>query len=102
MACIISSFVSLVDVKDRERKYLSAECQLIAQSRHIILQQVDQTLEERVVLTLHVCVPDDTTHTLNQLLHGDTPQLTHISTYVHLHDLNTVCPHVWNWKWNVK
>lgn len=39
---------------------LSAECQLIAQSWHIILQQVHQTLEKGVVLTLHVCVPGNT------------------------------------------
>lgn len=39
------------------KQYLSAECQLIAQCGHIVLQQVDQTLEERIILTLHVSVP---------------------------------------------
>lgn len=37
--------------------YLCAECQLVAQSGHIILQQVDQTLEEGIVFAFHVCIP---------------------------------------------
>lgn len=37
--------------------YLCAECQLVAKIRHIILQQVNKTLEEGIVLTFHVCVP---------------------------------------------
>lgn len=39
---------------------LCAECQLVAQRWHIILQQVHQALEEWVVLALHVRVPGKT------------------------------------------
>lgn len=48
---------------------LCAECQLIAQCGHIILQQVHQALEERVVLTLHVSVPENTTEKHTNDLH---------------------------------
>lgn len=48
----------------KELKYntnLCAECQLIAQSGYIVLQQIHQALEEGVVLTLHVCIPGNIT-----------------------------------------
>lgn len=41
---------------DSNSLYLCAECQLIAQSRHVILQQVNKTLKEGIVLTFHVCI----------------------------------------------
>ena len=39
--------------------HLSAERKLIAQGGDVVLQQVHQALEEGVVLTLHVRVPED-------------------------------------------
>lgn len=39
---------------------LCAERQFIAQCGDVVLQQVHQTLEERVVLALHVRVPVET------------------------------------------
>lgn len=42
--------------QNKKKTNLSAKSQLIAQRGHIILQQVYQTLEEWVILTLHVCV----------------------------------------------
>lgn len=46
--------------KKKRKTNLSAKSQLIAQCGHVILQQVYQTLEEWVILTLHVCVPGTT------------------------------------------
>lgn len=44
-------------MQNKTKTNLSAKSQLIAQCGHVILQQVYQTLEEWVILTLHVCVP---------------------------------------------
>lgn len=50
--------------------YLCAECQLISQRGHIVLQQVHQALEEGVVLALHVCVPGNTKDMYPYYLHN--------------------------------
>lgn len=48
-------------IKQKNLPNLSAKSQLIAQCGHVIFQQVNQTLEEWVILTLHVCVPGNHT-----------------------------------------
>lgn len=54
---------------------LCAECQLIAQCGHVILQQVHQPLEEWVVLTFHVSVPDNTTEVNTNESHNQEQRL---------------------------
>lgn len=40
------------------RRYLSTECQFIAQGGDVVLQEVDQPLKEGVILTFHISIPE--------------------------------------------